>query len=1646
MKNDPYNIIENLNNSSNSDSEFFLAYDKNHKKVLLKRIKNDFLVNNNKLYNEYSILNICKHENIIAAKAIEKIENKIYLVREYFDGISLTNFIKKNNNLSLDEFFYVSLSLCKAIYTLHNKKIVHGNITPDNILIDKNHLVKLIGFGFASTIIENNTTNSIYQSPEQTGRINKSINNSTDIYSLGMVFYFLLSNNSLDESADDSHLTYTIITKKIKSLHAVNPNIPLIISNIIDKMIDKDQKIRYSNICSVISDFQKAIKSNFYEFKLDSMRNILELNYLNNLFGREKEIELFNNYYSQLKNNNISFVSISGDSGIGKSTFLDFFLEKNKIKFSYILKIKLEEFKQNNSYEILYMALRNLTKQIIINDKEKLKTWKIKIEEELKEKAIFLFSIIPELEYILGEQKGDNITSDVDYKTQLDAVLIRYLQLFAKENKPLCICFDDVQWIDHVTLKWIEHVTINLKNIFIVTTHREKEVNKNHSFYILLKKLNSMGITINSLKIEPLNQKSIKDFISSSIEIDKIDDISRIIFNKTRGNFLFVKQYIKELLDKDGIYFDLNELKWLSNLEKINNMPISDNVFDILSSQIELFSNDVKYLLKIASCIGNEFSKELLNKIYDDTLTFESALSLAIQKEWLIISKKINNKIDVTCQFSHDRMKEVIYTSLQKEEKSKIHLNIARTLYTILNNDNLILCVNNFNLALLEINEKEKTDLINLNIESSLYSKRNGDFDNALHYIKNAMNISPLEKQDNYVDLLKLRAECEHLCHNNKNAIKYYNLALDNAKTKKQKGLIYELIIKFYTDTTQFNEAYEVGRKATELFDIRLPKKFNIILFINSFITLKYKLKSFQINDILEIKESSDDNVILLIRILSALLKVSYQIKPELCVLISMKLIKLCLEKGITSESVVGFMVFGVIFQGAVLSNHDISYNYSNLCFKMLEKFDNKIQHSEVQFVCGYFAIFWKHSSSHTETLWQKAYDNGLEVGDWFHSACAAAGIIQSMFMRGVCLKTILEKIDYFEVMLKSIGSTEQLGAILSVKQAILNLEEKTISPTSFSNSTFDEETYIDNLKNYKSPHFALFYFLNKIITLYFNEKYEKALEVYNEGEKYTHSAKGMLHNTEYMFYKALIYSKLIKNVKRTKKFLFLNKIVSIKNKFKFWSNSSPENFLGRSKILEAEIYRIKNKFDLSISCFEEALEITTIYGQNNLQVIINKSISEMYKEKLQKKVFLLYERDANKSLNKWIYNDNENTQSENIFDLDILTKSTEVITKERDLSKLLVKLIKLIIENVNAEHGCLLLKSGNEFLIQSQSINNNEEVVVLQNQKYAESDYVVTSVINYVINSGETLVLEDLKKNIIFKEETDILNREVKSVFCAPLKLSGELKGIIYLENNLISGVFTYDKIELLKHLSGQIAISIENAQIYNKLEEKVEERTFELDSKNEILEKQNNVFKEQNTKILQLNKEVLQENEERKKVELKLQEAIEKLDLLSRTDSLTSINNRRAFDECLEKNFEQAKRDKKPISLMICDVDFFKKYNDFYGHQKGDDCLIKVAQTLKESLKRPNDSVSRYGGEEFAIILPDTNKIGAIKIANEIHNNLNKSKIIHEKSEVSKYLTISIGVSTIEKFNTYDTKQLINSADKALYDAKKSGRNQTK
>jgi diguanylate cyclase (GGDEF)-like protein/PAS domain S-box-containing protein len=228
-------------------------------------------------------------------------------------------------------------------------------------------------------------------------------------------------------------------------------------------------------------------------------------------------------------------------------------------------------------------------------------------------------------------------------------------------------------------------------------------------------------------------------------------------------------------------------------------------------------------------------------------------------------------------------------------------------------------------------------------------------------------------------------------------------------------------------------------------------------------------------------------------------------------------------------------------------------------------------------------------------------------------------------------------------------------------------------------------------------------------------------------------------------------------------------------------------------------------------------------------------------------------------------------------------------------------------------------------------------------------------------------------------------------STLLVPIIEETKLWGLICIENCSIARRWNPEEIDLLERVALELAVAIKQAKLYRQLEE--------------------------------ANRELRE---------------------LSVMDGLTRIANRRKFDQYIAAEWFRLSREQSPLSLILCDIDHFKLYNDTYGHPAGDRCLIEVAQAINRVIKRPTDLVARYGGEEFVLVLPQTPLAGAIHLAQQIRLQVQSLKIPHLHSSVDLYVTISLGVSCCIPHPNFGFEALVAAADQSLYQAKEWGRNQ--
>jgi diguanylate cyclase (GGDEF)-like protein len=357
-------------------------------------------------------------------------------------------------------------------------------------------------------------------------------------------------------------------------------------------------------------------------------------------------------------------------------------------------------------------------------------------------------------------------------------------------------------------------------------------------------------------------------------------------------------------------------------------------------------------------------------------------------------------------------------------------------------------------------------------------------------------------------------------------------------------------------------------------------------------------------------------------------------------------------------------------------------------------------------------------------------------------------------------------------------------------------------------------------------------------------------------------------------------------------------------------------------------------------------------------------------------------------------------------FDFNSLILASQAISRETQVEALLASLMNILLENSGAQNIYYLTEQNGACSVMAECRAEGETVVSQMGLPEAAARIPV-KIVNYVSRAREAVVLDNAAESETYSGDEYIAANCCKSVMCIPVVNKGELKGLLYFENNLIEGAFDEQRIDALKTIASQFAISLENAYLFNNLQLLVDERTREL----------------------------------REEIAVR-KDAEKRLEQMANCDMLTKLSNRRMFYSCLAHSIERSLLNGSSLAVLFIDLDGFKAINDKHGHDKGDAVLIATAQRLVEAV-RGGDTVSRLGGDEFVLILENVRTIAEIeKVCGRIIASV-EQPIEFDGAEDAAVVTSSIGVSLL-RVDGMAAEELISRADSAMYLAKKKGKNQ--
>ena len=1459
---------------------------------------------------EYEIMYDLSHaeygnvQGIVQAHELVHERNRWAIILEDFGGRSIKH-LELAGKLSLDAFIRLASEIADLLGQIHQRHVIHKDINPANIVAvpkddasedNQSWEVKLIDFGIATVLSHESQTfrspnrlegTLAYISPEQTGRMNRAIDYRTDFYSLGVTLYQLLTGQLPFDSQDALELVHAHIAKQPVPPHALNPEIPQSLSNIVLKLMAKNAEDRYLSAHGLKYDLQKVLKSDSSSetFELASQDRSDRFQIPQKLYGREQEIQTLLDAFDRVSQGSTELMLVAGYSGIGKSALVQEVYKPITRQRGYFISGKFDQFQRDIPYASLIQAFRGLVQQLLTESEQEIADWRTRLLEAVGNSGAVIVDVIPEIELIIGPQPEVTPLPPAETQTRFNRVFQSFIHVFTRKEHPLAIFLDDLQWADSASLNMIKLLMTapDSKYLFLIGAYRDNEVSRAHPLMLTLEDINQAEATVHTITLSPLTLEHISQLISDTTfcEPAVAEPLAKLVLSKTNGNPFFLTEFLKSLYVEQLIEFAHDDGLWHWDLEKIQAQQITDNVVDLMATKARRLGEETQAALTLAACVGNRFDLKTLSIVSEQSQqktgkalwdAVSQGLLLPLNDAYKIVGLNVEGleeNVNVEYRFVHDRVQQAVYSLIPDEEKHPVHLKIGRLIHKNTTDDELeekiFDIVNHLNISKRLITDSDElVGLAKLNLLAGSKAKASTAYEPAVHYFTVGLEALPGDIWDAHYEtafhLNRERSQCEYLNGNFEKAEELFDLGLQHAKSNWDKSQIHNIRLALYDNTGKYLENIKVGTEALATFGVHLASEADEILKDIEVELAQYRenLKKHKIPDLIDAPKMTDKDIEAAMYLLMNMTGPVYFTDQTLLSLVCLKMVNLSIKYGNCDVAPHGYAFWGIL-AGSWLTEYKDGYEFGQLAIDLNTRLNNYNLQCKVYNLVGGLVAHWRRHMKKNIPLLRDGYQAGVETGDVYTSYISYHMTLQRILM-GNYLPEILDESNKYLEFLTQMKNHVFVGVQQVYQYVILNLQGKTNGPTSLSDDTFDENVCNQMFKdNNFWPGVAMYNIFKEQILYMFGE-YQEALEMTKASEETLVFLAGIPNQAEHNFYYSLILAAVCSDASEEEQKQHLEQLGQNQEKMKLWAENCPENFAHKHLLIDAELARIEGRHWDAMGLYDQAIESAAANGYIQNEALANELAARFYMENDKPKLAQPYVLEArygylswgasakvahlDEQYKKWMPSSKRTTDSSGtitmtsmtvstsrrqgagVLDLTAVSKASQAISSEIELNTLLKKLMEITLQIAGAERGFLLFEQDEALFIEAEA-EENSPIQVLQSMPLKDSNALPHAVVNYVARTQRPTVLNDATQEGQFTESSYIKEKQPKSVLCIPFTNQGKLIGILYAENNLTPGAFTPDRIEVLRVLSSQAAISIENAKLYSELRERESQLT---------------------------------------------------------------------------------------------------------------------------------------------------------------------------------------------------------------------------
>ncbi|MBV8472199.1 MAG: serine/threonine-protein kinase PknK, partial [Hyphomicrobiales bacterium] len=1157
--------------------------------------------------------------------------------------------------VEVGRFLRLAVAVASALGKLHQRGLVHKDIKPANILLnDATGEVRLTGFGIASLISRERQLphppemiagTLAYMAPEQTGRMNRSIDSRSDLYALGVTFYQMLTGALPFNAADPMELIHCHIARQPEPPRKSVPGVPMAVSDVVMKLLAKAAEDRYQTAAGVERDLRHCLtewetRGLIHHFPLGQQDAADRLLIPEKLYGRTSEIEMLLAAFDRIVQGGApELVLVSGYCGIGKSAVVN---ELHKVLVpprGLFAAGKFDQYKRDIPYSTLAHAFQGLVRPLLAKRDVELEFWREALRESLGPHGQLIVDLVPDLKLIIGEQEPLPELPPQDAQRRFFLVFGRFLAVFARSEHPLALFLDDLQWLDAATLDLLEHLltAAGVRHLLLIGAYRDNEVTSAHPLVRTLDRIRSAGAQVQDIVLAPFAHEHVAHLIADSIHCDRdgAAPLAALVHKKTVGNPFFVVQFLSALVEEGLLTFDHGAASWSWDLARIHAKGYTDNVVDLMIGKLSRLPLSTQKILQRLACLGNiaEFAQlAVVREESDEELRHN--LQEALRTELVLHSEN-------SYRFLHDRVQEAAYSLIPEAKRAEAHLRIGRLLAAHTppekREEAIFEIVNQLNRgAALIAARNEKDELAEFNLMAGKRAKAATAYVSALRYFIAGAAVMPddaWERRPNLIFALELhRAECEFLTGALAAADERLTMLASRAATIVDQAAIAGLRSDLYTTMNRIDRGVDVCLGYLGCLGIEWSPHPTADDARREYERIWSRLGGREIEALVDLPVMSDPEALATMDVLTKVTIAAMNMDVNLYGLVICRMVNLSLEHGNTDASCVAYVCVGAI-AGQIFGDYQSGFRFGRLGYDLVERRGLRKFQARTYLDFVVLIIPWTKHLRTERDLYRRVFDVANSVGDLTYATYARHNLNHRLLALGDPLPAVQREAELGLEFAQKARFGPVIDVIATQLALIRNLRGFTVSFGCFNDGHFDELEFEGRLS---PPIMACWYWIRKLQARFFAGDYAAAADAWLNAQALLWTSPSFFEAAEARFYGALIQAASCDGASPDDLQQHIQALSAHYGQFAEWAENCPENFESRAAIIGAEIARIENRELDAERLYEKAIRSARMADFMHIEALANELAARFYAARGFEAIARLYLQNARRGYLRW--------------------------------------------------------------------------------------------------------------------------------------------------------------------------------------------------------------------------------------------------------------------------------------------------------------------------------------------------------------------------------------------------------------------------